>query len=367
MEDAASLAGRVRAAVGGRAPGVAVVVVGAEGVRARVAVGEADVAGRTPLEADMAMPWFSMTKIVTATVVVRLAERGALELDRPVLPLVPELRALRPAEWAARITLRHLLQHSAGLVNPVPVRWVHPAGEPGPDPDMFLAWLLERHPKLAFEPGTRSSYSNLGTLVAGAAVARATGRRFEDVVREEVLEPVGMPSTGFSFRPGAPAATGHHPRRSPMRLMLPRWVVGEATGRWVALRPFLLDGAAYGGLVGTADDAARFLQMHLRDGEIGGRRVLSPESAAQMRRISLRGRRFDLGLGWFLPADRRDAAPPFVEHLGGGAGFFDVMRMYPTLGVGAVVMGNATRYDVDAVAGLAVDLRGVEGGSVRPE
>jgi len=43
-----------------------------------------------------------------------------------------------------------------------------------------------------------------------------------------------------------------------------------------------------------------------------------------------------------------------VEHLGGGAGFFDVIRLYPTAGVGAAVMGNATKYDIDAVARLAL-------------
>ena len=59
-------------------------------------------------------------------------------------------------------------------------------------------------------------------------------------------------------------------------------------------------------------------------------------------------------LGWFVPANQRTADPPFVEHLGGGAGFFNVLRIYPSRGVGVVVMGNATKYDVDAVARLAL-------------
>jgi CubicO group peptidase (beta-lactamase class C family) len=166
-----------------------------------------------------------------------------------------------------------------------------------------------------------------------------------------------MAATGFSFAPGEPAVTGYHPRRSPMRLLLPGWVAGEPSGRWLGFRRFLLDGAAYGGLVGTATDAARFLRMHLRDGDLDGVRVLSAEAAATMRRIDVRGRRFDLGLGWFVPANQRTADPPFVEHLGRGAGFFNVMRMYPSLGLGAVVMGNATSYDIDAVATLALAFR----------
>ena len=62
-------------------------------------------------------------------------------------------------------------------------------------------------------------------------------------------------------------------------------------------------------------------------------------------------RRYDFGLGWFTPSAARHTQPPFVEHLGGGAGFFNVMRLYPSLGIGVVVMGNATTYDIDAVAG----------------
>ena len=187
-------------------------------------------------------------------------------------------------------------------------------------------------------------------------MANLAGMPFTELVKTEVLEPLGMSQTGFEYTPGMEAvgAVGYHPRRSPMRYLLPRWVIGEPAGRWLALRRFLLDGAPYGGLVGSVLDAARFLQMHLREGELGNARILDAASASAMRQITLRGKRFDLGLGWFRPADQRDADPPFVEHLGGGAGFFNVIRIYPTVGVGAAVMGNATKYDIDAVARLAL-------------
>ena len=139
------------------------------------------------------------------------------------------------------------------------------------------------------------------------------------------------------------AAVGYHPRLSPVRLLLPRWVIGRPAGRWISLRPFLLDGPAYGGLLGSLDDLARFLLLHLRDGELDGVRILSRAATASMRQIThARGRRYDLGLGWFRPASQRDADPPFVEHLGGGAGFYNLIRIYPSRGVGVAVMGNAT-------------------------
>ena len=247
-----------------------------------------------------------MTKIVTATVAVRLAEHGVLDLDAPVAGHVPALRQARPAQWASRITARHLLSHSAGLPNPIPVRWVHPAGEPGPDPGAFLHGLLARHGRLRFEPGARSGYSNLGPLVMAAALATATGKPFTELVSDEILGPLGMHATAFTVTPHARprAAVGYHPRLSPTRLLLPRWAIGEPAGRWISLRPFLVDGPAYGGLAGPADELARFLQLHLRDGELDGNRILSAEAAAAMHRITVRGRRYDLGLGWFRPASR---------------------------------------------------------------
>lgn len=123
---------------------------------------------------------------------------------------------------------------------------------------------------------------------------------------------------------------------------------------WVSLRPFLVYGGAYGGLVGTAEDAARFLQMHLASGQIDGKRVIPADDAIEMRCINRRAKRYDLGLGWFRPAAARNTQPPFVEHLGSGAGFLNVMRLYPSLGIGVVVMGNASRYDIDAVARLGL-------------
>ena len=343
-------------AAAGRVPGVAVAIVDADGVRSSVGVGSADLASGRPASPEMVCPWFSMTKIVTATLTMRMAERGLLDLDAPVFPGVPQLARLRPRAWAERITPRHLLSHAAGIANPIPVSWIHRPGEPGPDPASFLDTLLAKHPKLRFEPGARSSYSNLGTLVLGEAVRAAGGAPYIELAEREVLVPLGMASTGFAYSElmAGAGATGYHPRRSPMRLLLPRWVIGPPSGRWVSLRRFLLDGAAYGGLLGPVSDAARFLRLHLRDGELDGTRLLSETAARSMREISVPGRRYDLGLGWFRPADRRDADPPFVEHLGGGAGFYNVMRVYPTRGVGIVAMGNATSYAIDRVAALAL-------------
>jgi CubicO group peptidase (beta-lactamase class C family) len=208
---------RLRLVTGRKVPGIAIAIAGPEGLRETAAAGYADLAAGEPASADMVCPWFSMTKIVTASLAMRLAGRGLLNLDQPVLSLVPELTVMRPRALAERITPRHLLTHSAGFANPIPVRWIQPADEPGPDQAALLTRLLARHSKLRFEPGTRSVYSNLSTLTLGQAIANAAGAPYAGLAVGQILQPLGMRMTGFAYTQDmlARAATGYHPRRRP--------------------------------------------------------------------------------------------------------------------------------------------------------
>jgi CubicO group peptidase (beta-lactamase class C family) len=135
-----------------------------------------------------------------------------------------------------------------------------------------------------------------------------------------------------------------------LRAMLPAGIAGPRHQGQLSLQPFLVDSAAYGGLVGPVTDAARFARMHLRDGELDGQRVLSSESAREMRQVCWAGKPFDHGLGWFRKQVDDPHRPEFVEHYGAGARFCNAMRLHPTEGVGMVVMANTTRpYDLDTL------------------
>ena len=327
-------------------PGLTVAVTDADRLLLAEGFGHADLATRRPATADTGYLWFSMSKIATATAAMRLADVGRLDLDAPVCELVPGYRA-RTGEQPR---VRQLLDHTAGAANPLPVRWVLPADADSVDVDASAERVLVRHGRQKRPAGGRARYSNLGYLVLAAAIARATGERFEDHMRRALLRPAGMIGTDYVPRTDADHATGYVrvPRAlTPvLRAVLPTGVVGERHGEHVALRPFRVTGAGYGGLVGSAPDAARLLRLHLADGMLDGTRFLAPATALAMRTIATPGRPFDLGLGWFRrPADR-DARPGFVEHWGTGVGFWNAMRLYPELGLGAVVMANTTRaYD----------------------
>ena len=323
-----------------RTPGLSVVVVDSGSVIHSASYGLADIERGRPVIASTSFLWFSMSKLVTATAALRLADEGVLDLAAPIDQYVEYLRA----PGVVQPTMRQLLTHTAGLTNPLPVRWVHPAGTTSPPANVLLRRLMDRR-LYRRTIGGSASYTNVGYLAAGEVMAAATGERFETLVRRLVLDAVGMRHTGFAQPEETDMATGYV--RLPwvatpvLRAVLPGGLVGARHGSLVAMKPFQVDGPAYGGLVGTAIDAGRFLRMHLNDGELDGVRVLRPETARSMRTISHPGKPFDHGVGWF----RRPTSSPerWVEHFGSGVGYWNVMRLYPDRGLGVAIMSNGTR------------------------
>jgi CubicO group peptidase (beta-lactamase class C family) len=321
-------------------PGLSIAVVRDDRLLYADALGWANLATRTSATTTTSYLWFSMSKIATATAAMRLADEGHLDLDAPLAEYVGYLRA--PGD--TQPTTRQLLTHTAGLPNPLPIRWVHAAADVGPGPEELLRRFVVGRRTFRRQIGGPARYSNIGYLAAAQVIAAAAGQPFEEYVRAAVLEPVGMTATAFTYQPRAHAATGYvrAPRGAGLLLemVLPKGIVGQRHGRYLGLRPFLVDGAGYGGLVGHVLDAGRFLRLHLGDGEVDGQRILSAEATRAMRRIVARGKPFDHATGWFRrPADSTEH---YVEHFGAGAGFWNVMRLYPDSNLGIVAMTNST-------------------------
>ena len=357
-----------------RVPGMSLAVVARDRVLYSAGTGYADLDARTRATAGTVYPWFSMTKPVTATAAMRLSDQGLLELQAPVNEYLEWLRAPGPVQP----TVWQLLTHSAGLGNPLPVRWVHPAAAPGPDQEEMLRKLMARRRPFRYRVGGAGHYSNIGYLVAAQIISQVSGEPFTGYVQREILSPLGMDSTGFSYPPGLPAATGYVRIPRPLAPMLapvlagvlPPGTLGSRQGAYSSIRPFLVDGAGYGGLVGTVLDAAEFARLHLRDGLVTAdaagalsgrpgsapapaeRRILEESTAQGMRDIHVKGKQFDHAAGWF----RKHTSGPhgsYVEHFGTGLGFWNIMRLYPERGRGIVIMSNSTTsYDYESLFSL---------------
>ncbi len=220
----------------GASPALSVSVVKGDRLVWAKGFGLADLATAGPASPRTSYLWFSMTKIVTATAVVRLAEGGKLDLDAPADEY---FRGFKVVSQPTPVTVRHLLNHSSGLANPLPIRWVRSAGTLAPDRRAFVGRLLAKHRRLKFKPGTCASYSNLGYLVLGEVVSGVSGADYEEYVRDEILMPLRMDRTGFAYREPAEhgAATGYQPLRRGLgpllKAALPRGVVGRRQGKYL--------------------------------------------------------------------------------------------------------------------------------------
>jgi CubicO group peptidase (beta-lactamase class C family) len=327
-------------------PGISIAVATPDEVLYAGAVGYADLAGHRHARPEDQYLWFSMTKIATATAAMRLHADGLLDLEAPIGAYLP---GYRPHPRHGHPTTRQLLTHTAGLGNPLPVRWVRPehhAAVPN-----RLARIIRKHGTPQTTVGSRAAYSNIGYLLAGEVMEAATGRPVEECVQELVLNPLGMTATGYGYTSAAPRAVGYVRMARAVRpvlvRILPKGVVGPQVGRYTSLNPFLVNGAAYGGLVGTAADASRLAAAHAA-AATDPHPVLGQGDIEEMRTIRARGKRFDHGIGWFRKPADATRSPAFVEHYGTGGGFWNAMRIYPENRLALVAMANTTAaWDVD--------------------
>lgn len=238
------------------------------------------------MRADTLLPWFSMTKVATAVALLQQWERGHLAPDDPVAHHVPEFAA----GGKERVTIRHLLTHTAGLAAG--------SGSEG-DWDALLTAACSSALGAGWVPGRRAAYSpRLGFHVLGEIVHRIDGRSFDAYVSEEVFEPLGMADSWLALTPARWAAYGE------------RMGAMHDTTRGVARVIDALAGPAgfatprpSGSGLGPADDLLRLFVALLGGGALDGVRVLSPQTVDSLcarHRAGLRDETFGAVIDWGL-------------------------------------------------------------------
>ena len=323
-----------------RAPGIQYVVVDCAAVLYECHAGSADLATQRPMLADTTMMAFSMSKTVTAVAVLQLVDQAAVALDEPIARIIP----WQP--YGPDVTIRHLLCHTAGIPNPIPLRWVHSAGDLAFDERARLDAVLHRHPRLNTPPGTRCAYSNIGYWLLGFVVEAISGEPFRSYVANHIDAPLAGAGTqlGYEIPKGVPHACGYLERYTLFNLFKPwlidRALIGDPVGAWVLLRDLYPDGPAFGGVVGNAAAFARFLQDQLSEHSVllgdGARKLMQTQQCTDSGPIAMT-------LGWHMGMFDRT---PFLYKEGGGGGFHNMMRLYTGAGIGTVVMTNATSFNV---------------------
>ena len=282
----------------------------------------------------------SMTKSFTAATIVSLRDEGRLRLDDPVVDHVPEMAGVRlPTTDSPPITIRHLLTMTGGLPTDDP--WGD--RQQGLDLDAFRR-LLAGGLSFAWAPGTRFEYSNTGYGILGRLITNVTGREYKDVVRERLLEPLGMTSSVFVEEelPAERRARGYVWRDNRHH--------EEPIDGYGAL-------ASMGGLFSTVEDLSRWVAGFLdatppRDDPEGGhplRRATRREMQQPMVPIDVlvTQRTADAatdveamgyGFGLFTIDDARYGR--IISHSGGYPGFGSNMRWHPGSGLGVIALTN---------------------------
>jgi len=313
------LAKRIDAAVRGvldadRAPSASIAIVRDGQLVYAAAYGQAQLSPPSEATSQTRYQLASISKSLTSQALLLLEQDGKLSLDDPVSRWIPGLSG------GDRVTVRELLQHTAGFPDHYPQ--TYPAGPRTRPitPDQIIAeW--GRHPML-FEPGTRFRYSNLNYVIAGRIAEKAAGEPLFAFLQRRVFAPLGMRATVNldDLGPQTPnLATGY------VRLALGALQPAPSEGRGWSF------GA--GQVVTTASDLARWDEAFLSG------RLLAPRQAQEEVALPklADGSQSAYALGLFV-SKLGDRA--VVYHIGQGLGFLAINRIYPQDHAAIVVLTN---------------------------
>ncbi|MGN9837071.1 serine hydrolase domain-containing protein [Nonomuraea sp. H19] len=291
----------------------------------------------------------SVAKVYTATLVMRLADMGLLDLDAPVVEVLPEFGTPDP-EATRAITIRQLLSHTGGVTND----FTYDAGRG----DDCLAKYVAAARSVALDcpPGTAVSYGSLGYVVLGRVVEVLTGLTWDQALKDLLFAPLGLersmtlPEEALRFR----VAMSHlgEPGQDPDPA--PAWdLMSRSAG-------------PYGRVIVSAGDMVRFARLHLDGGTApDGSRLLSAEAVAAMQR-----READVPDKWTVSADGWGLGWTLYDwdgiagcgHDGAAIGQYAYLRVVPQAGVAIALMtngGSARLLYADLFRELLAELAGV--------
>lgn len=303
---------------GGRATGLVLGVMEADGSTRVVAYGDAG-AGAKPLSTDSVFEIGSVTKVFTTTLLADMAQKGEVQLAAPAQAYAPAGMTL-PVRDGKQITLGHLAEQNSGLpripFNLNATSMANPYAAYTPE---LLNEFLGSY-KLIRDPGAQFEYSNLGMGVLGALLANRAGQSYEELVQGRILKPLGMTMSGIALTPEMQAALakGHGGD-------------GKPAGNWDL--PTL---AGAGALRSNMTDMLKFLDANLGEPKNDLERAMR---IAQTPRFRISDDS-EIGLGWITVATK--SGGKFVFHDGGTGGYGAIIGLDPRRGVGLVLLGNRT-------------------------
>jgi serine-type D-Ala-D-Ala carboxypeptidase/endopeptidase len=299
----------------GRAAGIVIGLIDADGSTRILSAGTAG-PGRT-LSAETIFEIGSITKVFTGVLLAYMARRGEVVLSDPVVRHLPS-EARVPERGARQITLEQLSSQNSGLPR-LPDN-LRPADPLNPYADYTVAQMYEflAGYELPRYPGEQFEYSNLGVGLLGHVLALRAGTSYEALMRERVLDPLGMEDTGITLSPTART-----------RVAAPHEAGGDTVPLWDL--PTL---AGAGALRSTTHDMLKFAEAALR----GDGAVPDAIREAMRSRAPAGGPTVSIGLGWIRLEAGGDT---IVWHNGGTGGSRSFLGVVPAAGTAVVLLTNS--------------------------
>lgn len=318
-------------------------------------LGYTDISKKIPVTSSSLFRIASMSKSFAAMAILKLRDEGKLNLDDPAYYYIPELKSLKyPTADAPPITVRHLLTHGAGFPEDNP--W---GDRQLADNDKDLMEFIGRQISFSNPPGIAYEYSNLGFALLGKIITNVSGIRFQDYIRKNIWEPLGMKSTTYEYGDVTPDRLAHGYRWLNEKWNEEQLLHDTPDGSWGAM----------GAMITSIDEFASYMAFHLSawppnnnrdDGPIRRSSVremhhpwringLSTNFKYPSGRVCVAATAYCYGLNWLRDCENR----VYIGHSGGLPGFGSQWRILPDYGIGIVSFANRT-YAPMGVINLAV-------------
>jgi CubicO group peptidase (beta-lactamase class C family) len=308
-------------------PGISIALVDREGLIWSAGFGHTDYDLKTPVTPDTIFSIQSMSKTFTATVVMLAVQEGLVDLDTPITEYLPDFKVKSRFEEnpQGKMTLRHLLSHTAGFAHEAPVG--NNLETRSPSFEAHIRSISDTW--LKFPVGARYSYSNLGIDLAAYIIQVRSGRSFAAYTKEKLFDPLGMSNSSVDMefiRQHPNRAIGHTPHIERETLEMP--MIGA------------------GGVYTSARDLAKFVRFHLNWGKVNDRSVLDRKLIESMS-TSLPGLGIGVSPRHSVSEERYPSVDPnafsfcLLNHGGGGFGFSTYMGWVPEYGIGVLCLSNS--------------------------
>ena len=308
-------------------PGLTVGVVHDQDLAWSMDFGFANVESEQRSDSDTLYRVGSITKTFTGAAVLQLRDDSKLSLDDPLTRHIAEFASVGCRYGSAEdVTLRRLLTHHSGLIGEPPLS--HWETLEFPSIELILKSLTRT--EVVIPPDSAFKYSNLAFSLLGEVVARVSGRPYVEYIRAEILEPLGMDSSGFALSKDlrARAATGYIP--------LP-----YTDGQSQSTQPILNGLAPAGQLYSTVADLAKWIALQFRTDRLmrEGEQVLRGPSLEEMHRPLYMEPDWDTGYCLAWVAQRR-GENILLGHSGGIQGFVSHVLFNMKHRIGVVLLAN---------------------------